>query len=83
MTKEQFTSDDRFAELTSNEINCAGGRKDLAIQRMLDDEMDCSFVAVLDGAVVWTAKTDEDNEQVRGEDGMCETEWEDLEEFEA
>lgn len=81
MTKKEFLSDDRFAELTSSEISCAGGNRDLSIQRMLDDEMDCAFEAVLDGETVWTAVTDEDGEQVRDASGMCEIEWEELAEF--
>lgn len=83
MTKAKFLSDDQYCQISASDIACAGGNKTLALQRLLDDEMDTAFVAVLDtdGETVWTAQTDEDGEQVRDEDGMAKIEWQTLEDF--
>lgn len=83
MKREKFINDDRFAVLSNSDISCAGGNKSLAIQRLLDNEMDCTFEAVLDGDTVWTAKLDDEGQQVRDEDGMTEIEWTALSDFPA
>ena len=83
MTKSKFLSDDRFGRLTNSELAQAGGNKDLALQRLLDDERDDSFEAVLDidGETVWTAVKDEDGDIVRDEADEISVEWQTLADF--
>lgn len=84
MDKAKFLADDQYCQLSASDISCAGGNKTLALRRLLDDEMATAFIAVLDtdGATVWTAQADENGDQVRGEDGLAEIEWQSLEDFE-
>lgn len=83
MTRNQFASDDQYHILTAADVSTAGGNKDSALCRLLDDERDDSFVAVLDldGYTVWTAQRSEDGEVVRDEQGDPCIEWESLSDF--
>lgn len=82
MTLSEFKKDDRFATLTSSDINCSGGNEELAMQRLLDPSSDAAFEAVLDtDGDVWTTKKDEDGEIIRDAIGLPEIEWESLDEF--
>ena len=75
MTKDTFLADDRFCAITDSDINCAGGKKILAIARLLDSESSAAFCAVLDtdGETVWTADGEE-----RDADGLPAIVWEPL-----
>lgn len=83
MTKDKFITDDRFCQLSESDVACAGGSKRLAIARLLDEESDTAFCAVLDldGETVWTAAKNDDGEQINDEDGMPEIEWQSLADF--
>lgn len=71
MNKSKFLSDSRFCQLSASDIACAGGMPDIAIARLLNDDSDTSFDAVLDtdGETVWTAATNEAGEQIKEDDG--------------
>lgn len=83
MTRKQFASDDQYHILTAADVSAAAGNKDYALCRLLDDERDDSFVAVLDldGETVWTAQRSEDGDIVRDADGDPCIEWESLADF--
>ena len=81
MTKNKFINDDRLCQLSESDIACAGGKKHLAIARLLDEESDTAFCAVLDGETVWTAEKNEAGELVFDADGLPEIEWQTLADF--
>lgn len=83
MTKSEFLNDDRFCQVTKSDIACAGGSESRAIARLLDEDSDTAFCAVLDldGGKVWTAQRQADGGQLLDADNLPMIEWGSLADF--